>query len=274
MSVESFLASGPLAQHQVVIELTPASNRLKHPSEALEQAMDALWQEKVTAQPQIFDGAKFRLATSELAAGHLRLSWGLTSYKEYIGTCSRPDIVAQLHRDGGTLHLSRKVGVAAALVTADNKVVLLQRSSAVGAYPNMADVPGGHPEPSNIGLAFGSEYLPSDELNARCVAELFDSITAEVEEEVNVPRSALSPPLLLGVTLQGAAETPSYAFLLHCKLTAAQVAARYQDAKDQYESSHLIYLSADALNTEALKLTPSAAGCLGLLRVYLEQARM
>ncbi len=37
--------------------------------------------------------------------------------------------------------------MTAALVTSDDKVCFLKRSAVVGAYPNMLDVPGGHPEP-------------------------------------------------------------------------------------------------------------------------------
>ncbi|KDO17139.1 hypothetical protein SPRG_17457 [Saprolegnia parasitica CBS 223.65] len=233
--------------------------------------MDKLWDDKLAAQPHLFNGAKFRLASSALTPDGLTMTWGLTSYKEYISTCSRPEMVATLRRDGGDdphQHLSRKVGVAAALVTSDKHVVFLQRSNAVGAYPNMADVPGGHPEPevlAALGLHFDRDYVPSDELDARCVTELFDSITAEVEEEINVPRSALSPPLLLGVTLQGSAETPSYAFLIECTLAVADVQDRYVHAQDQYESTRLMFVPVAALSTSTMELTPSAAGCLQLL---------
>ncbi|EQC38821.1 hypothetical protein SDRG_03780 [Saprolegnia diclina VS20] len=276
-SVESFLVGGrgPLGQDRVCIALSPQGNRRKHASRELEDAMEKLWDDKLAAQPHLFNGAKFRLASSALTSTGLQMTWGLTSYKEYISTCSRPEIVATLRRDGGEnprQHLSMKVGVAAALVTSDKHVVFLQRSNAVGAYPNMADVPGGHPEPEKVGLHCESDYELSDELNARCVAELFDSITAEVEEETNVPRSALSPPLLLGVTLQGSAETPSYAFLIECALSVADVQERYVDAQDQYESTRLMFVPVAALSTNTLELTPSAAGCLQLLaELYMKQ---
>lgn len=43
--------------------------------------------------------------------------------------------------------MSDPLGVAAAVITSDNKIILQKRSSWVAENPNMYDVPGGHAEP-------------------------------------------------------------------------------------------------------------------------------
>ncbi|OQS06261.1 hypothetical protein THRCLA_01686 [Thraustotheca clavata] len=270
-SIESYLVNGePIDQDHVNIRLLPEECRCIHPSKALEDYMEQLWLEQLKKQPNIFNGSKFRLVDSELTStGTLNMTWGLTSYKEYICTCSNATIASQLVRDGGMKYLSRKVGVAAALVTKDNNFVLIQRSNAVGVYANLVDVPGGHPEPEKLRLHHDIKWAASEELNAECVSELFKSIVEEVEEEINIPRARLQSPLLLGVTLQAPGETPSYAFLIRSDVSTLEVETYYRTAKDQYESTRLLCIQLESLDSTALQLTPSATGCLQLAKTYL-----
>ncbi|KAF0754114.1 hypothetical protein AaE_005455 [Aphanomyces astaci] len=203
---------------QVNIELSSVHNRRVHPSGALEQSIHDVWAAKLANNPRLFNGTKFRLAAFTATPTRLHMEWGLTDYKTYLGLCSRCDVVSSLAtppNQDTTIYLSNKIGVAGALLTADDKVCFLKRSSVVGAYPNMLDVPGGHPEPEHIGIDWSSLPVePDDATNRRCAAEFFDSIAVEIVEEVNVPSSTLSPPLLLGVTLQGEAATPSFGNVL------------------------------------------------------------
>ncbi|ETV95295.1 hypothetical protein, variant [Aphanomyces invadans] len=262
---------------QVRVELSSAYNRKVHPSMALEQSIHDTWETKLAANPQLFNGTKFRLSEFAATPTELHMKWGLTDYKTYLGLCSRCDVVSTLgtptHPDV-SMYLSNKIGVAAALVTADDKLCFLKRSATVGAYPNLLDVPGGHPEPTHIDIDWRSlPTVPDGATNDRCVDEFFDSITTEICEEVNVPLATLSPPRLLGVTMQGKAATPSFAFLVQCSLDAAAVAGCYdQGPVDQYEATKLIFQSTqNVVNSwRSVGLTPSAAGCIELLGRYLE----
>ncbi|RQM10883.1 hypothetical protein B5M09_011909 [Aphanomyces astaci] len=141
---------------QVNIELSSVHNRRVHPSGALEQSIHDVWAAKLANNPRLFNGTKFRLAAFTATPTSLHMEWGLTDYKTYLGLCSRCDVVSSLAtppNQDTTIYLSNKIGVAGALLTADDKVCFLKRSSVVGAYPNMLDVPGGHPEPEVIHFA-------------------------------------------------------------------------------------------------------------------------
>ncbi|KAF0698679.1 Aste57867_10720 [Aphanomyces stellatus] len=268
-----------LPRSQVSVSLSSEKNRRVHPSAALEQTIEDVWATKLAQNPHLFNATKFRLASYALSPTALHMEWGLTDYKTYIGLCSRCDVVEKMKADGAasthhdhTVFLSNKIGVAAALVTNDNMVCFLKRSNNVGAYPNMMDVPGGHPEPEAIQIT--SESMPStrdgdEATNARCVDAFFDSIVAEIHEEVNVPRASLAAPRLLGVTLQGVAETPSFAFLVPCLLPSAAVRGLYaQGPQDQYETTQLVFQSLDNVTSRSVELTPSAAGCMELLQEF------
>jgi hypothetical protein len=161
--------------------------------------------------------------------------------------------------------------VGAAVCTADGWVVLIRRSQGVGEGQGLLDVPGGHPEPSRLGLDSLSpppallEGLSGEAL----VAELFESAAQEVVDEVNVPRAALSAPRLMGVVRQAnSAGCPSAAFLLQCGCGRAQVEAHYaQGPAEAFESTALAMLPLQAVKARQLPpdLTPSARGCLELL---------
>ncbi|CAK4699843.1 unnamed protein product [Aphanomyces euteiches] len=236
---------------QVAIALSSVHNRSVHPFAELERNIEDVWAGKLEKNPHLFNGTKFRLASMQVAPHALHMQWGLTDYKTYIGLCSRCEVVEKLKADGAserqdhTVYLSNKIGVAAALVTSDNKA-----------------------------LGVGWENMPSesdDALNARCVDELFDSIVNEIHEEVNVPKTALASPLLLGVTLQGEAETPSFAFLTRTTLPADEISALYkQGPLDQYETTQLVFQPLENVTSRSIELTPSAAGCIQLLQEYCE----
>ena len=45
------------------------------------------------------------------------------------------------------------LGVGALVLTEDNYFVAFQRSDVVGEFSGYVDIPGGHPEPSEVGIA-------------------------------------------------------------------------------------------------------------------------
>lgn len=153
--VSSFVPSspspnGPFLSDRVRIRLSPSFSRQPHEDAALERSVETAWLERLEQHPRLFNATKFRLSDWRVVAGSsgdddratLELDWGLTDYKTYLGTCCSPAF-----RGAENAVLSRKVGVAAVLETADARVALIKRSPTVGVYPNLFDTPGGHPEP-------------------------------------------------------------------------------------------------------------------------------
>ena len=104
----------------------------------------------------------------------------------------------------GEAHLSNALGVETLLLTADGKMVLLRRSSAVATHCGEHNGPSGHPEPAHVS---GIDDVGSAEpdkakgLEADVLAELFSSVLQEAHEETNIPLDAFEPPQLIGETL-------------------------------------------------------------------------
>lgn len=148
-------------RERVRVRLSPAFNRAPHADAALEASIDTAWSTRLRHHPQLFNASKFRLSDWQIHADArkdgsdrvLELAWGVTDYKTYLGTCCSPQSAqfrsaAAANGSDEWASLSRKVGVAAVVVTSDARVALIRRSHAVGVYPDLLDTPGGHPEPS------------------------------------------------------------------------------------------------------------------------------
>ena len=75
---------------------------------ALDDLIDETWARALDAKPNLFDGAKFRLASASSSSGTATLRIGLTGYREYVGTNRAPHW-ERLAGDGGA-HLSNALG--------------------------------------------------------------------------------------------------------------------------------------------------------------------
>ncbi|XP_035885532.1 uridine diphosphate glucose pyrophosphatase NUDT22 isoform X3 [Phyllostomus discolor] len=146
---------GGLPEQQVRAELSPAHDR--RPLPGGDQAIAAVWESRLQAQPWLFDAPKFRLHSAALEptgsqGPQLLLRLGLTSYRDFLGT-NWASSAAWLRQQGladwgdKQAYLADPLGVGAALTTADDFLVFLRRSQRVAEAPGLVDVPGGHPEP-------------------------------------------------------------------------------------------------------------------------------
>ncbi|RLN13949.1 hypothetical protein BBJ28_00024317 [Nothophytophthora sp. Chile5] len=293
-AVRSFLAPGgdapgPFAREQVRVRLSPRFDRLPHPDASVEAAVAQSWDEFQRRSPRVFNASKFRLARWRARPEALELQCGVTDYKTYLGTCCSslaPRLLGDAPQGDAFAFLSRKVGVAAVLETADAHVALIKRSRSVGMYQDLYGTPGGHPEPAHIQLSaeeLATLELPGNETRREALEtaardELFRSVVDEVHEEVNVAPELLAAPLLLGVVLQTAACTPSFAFHLKAACSAAELRALYAAGPaDKFESVRLELLpAAELLATDPtplaeLELTPSAQGSLTLWKRWRQQ---
>ncbi|XP_076861992.1 uridine diphosphate glucose pyrophosphatase NUDT22 isoform X2 [Brachyhypopomus gauderio] len=213
----------------------------------------------------------------------LRLQLGLTCYKDFLGTNWSRE-AANLQRRGEVEFgdpkalLAQPLGVGAVLVTSDGYVVLLRRSQRVAEAPGLLDIPGGHPEPKTVCKEVREEAISIDLLKGcerAVVAEIFSSVCAEVRDEVNVPLSFLSSPVLMGIALNHtSAGRPSAEFYVRCYLTMEEVKDFYSHGgPEAHESTDVVFLKrAELLQLDECaslwsELCPSAKGAVLLYKL-------
>lgn len=141
--------------------------------------------------------------------------------------------------------------------TADHKIVVLQRGSNVGEFPNTLVFPGGHSEPVEIGIKGHVDSNSDTEkraLEAKVAREMFEGITREVVEETGIPASFLSEPLFIGISRRVLNVRPTAFYFIKCALSSSQVQAYYLRAADGFESSHLLLVPQDELLHVAKKM--------------------
>uniref|UniRef100_A0A3Q3QNT2 Nudix hydrolase domain-containing protein n=1 Tax=Monopterus albus TaxID=43700 RepID=A0A3Q3QNT2_MONAL len=248
-----------LLESQVQVELSE-----RHTDPPLERQIEETWTERVSKEPWLFNGAKFRLHSFCLDQGSrlhcrplLTLRLGLTCYKDYLGTnwsCR----VEELRQRGEAEFsdplalLSQPLGVGAILCTDDGQVVLIRRSQRVAEAGGLLDIPGGHPEPKQRPEAV--------------VSELFSSVCTEIRDEVNIPLSSLREPILLGVALNHtSAGRPSAEFYVSCSLTSDEVRKLYwKGGAEASESTDIVFLIRQLNRSSPLwsELCPSAKGAV------------
>ncbi|KAJ7307373.1 hypothetical protein JRQ81_009387 [Phrynocephalus forsythii] len=180
-----------IPETQVRAEVSPAYDRRSLPGDQLE--IERAWQARCRQNPWLFDGSKFRLSSVTTEGGITTFCLGLTCYKDFERGC----------RDFGDrrAYLAHPLGVGAMLHLADNRFLFLRRSQCVAEAPGKIDIPGGHPEPQVVKdqTASGGPLCHQDLLGELVVQELFSAVLREIQDEVNLPASSLSRPVLLGV---------------------------------------------------------------------------
>uniref|UniRef100_A0A3Q2YGG9 Nudix (nucleoside diphosphate linked moiety X)-type motif 22 n=1 Tax=Hippocampus comes TaxID=109280 RepID=A0A3Q2YGG9_HIPCM len=249
-----------LRQSHVRVELSERYNR--QTDAALQRHIEEVWTARVSKEPWLFDGAKFRLH-STASAPLLTLRLGLTSYKDYLGT-NWSSRAVELHKRGeaefgsSQALLAQPLGVGAVVCTGDGQVVFIRRSQEVAEAGGKLDLPGGHPEPKN------SEAV---------VAELFSSICAEIRDEVNIPLSSLGEPLLMGMILNHtSAGRPSAEFYISCSLSSDKIRELYwKGGAEANESTDIVFLSRETLRLDGSsplwqEMCPSAKGAVLLFQ--------
>lgn len=121
----------------------------------IQKILDERWNKLLNdKKPEhvLYNESKFRLHSVDMKTNdsdnseELILNLGLTDYKSFICTQQQnlSDEVRQYITED---HLSHPLGVGSVLITSDNYVVLIKRSSACIDSPHKYDIPGGHAEP-------------------------------------------------------------------------------------------------------------------------------
>ena len=129
--------------------------------------------------PKLFNGSKFRFHSvtksvkkfGDKEDGVATVNLGLTSYGDFLGTNYNSAISKRLLADGVAKHgnpqsyMADPLGVGALVLTEDNYFVAFQRSDVVGEFSGFVDIPGGHPEPSEVGIAIDFFNAPVTRFN-------------------------------------------------------------------------------------------------------------
>ena len=236
---------------------------------ALDDLIDETWARALDAKPNLFDGAKFRLASASSSSGTATLRIGLTGYREYVGTNRAPHW-ERLAGDGGA-HLSNALGCETALETADGMLALFRRSAAVATHGGLYNGPSGHAEPGRVKGFEGVRDVP---LDAAAVSRelLEDAILMETVEEVGVPLASLSKPKLIGV-MRDSRLKPDLLFLVKTTLVSEAVRARHATAVEAWESDDLRFVPVDAPDGAFPALTPVTRAALACLRELRARAK-
>jgi len=251
--------SSTITEANLRVDFGRQYNRKPHRND--EKSLGQAWLAATEKNPRIFDGSKFRLHRIVLDAdGRVMLELGLTGYREYLGTNRLPtDALRQLEADGQAehanprAHLSDALGCETILLTADDQVVLLRRSSSVATHGGLHNGPSGHPEPGRAGVTSGAQGAVAATAVLR---ELYDSVLQETHEETAVPRQKLSEPQLIGCMADSVGK-PDLLFLTSTTLDADGVRACYsQGPEEGWESDRLVFWPASALSECTLALTP------------------
>lgn len=241
------LALGPFTRERVVCTLTPdRMTRNPETDRLIAEAWDHRVREAAERGLMFFAGPMCRFRGWQIKSDTLHLEYGLTDYRELVGTnISHPEI-GQRFGDG---YLSNGSGVCSVIETSDGYLIAQRRSARVFEYPGMIDVCGGALEP--IDMPDGP------------VADPFAIIVWELEEELGVSSDNVRDTVCLGVARDGLSLKPEV--LMRTRLT---IPAREIPALNGIEHSELMVLRPDLeslnvwLTTHWDRITPASLACL------------
>jgi 8-oxo-dGTP pyrophosphatase MutT (NUDIX family) len=187
-----------------------------------------------------------RLSGWSVENGELRVTYGLTDYRELVGTnISHPEIGARF----GDEYLSNGSGVCSTIETRDGRLVLHRRNERVFEYPGKLDTCGGALEPIE------SPDGP--------VADPFAMATREIEEELGIPAAMIAEMTCLGIARDGLTLKPEMLMRTRISLDSAEIPALPGD-----EHAQLMTVPGDpaSLNTWLAEhwseMAPASLACL------------
>ncbi|CAF2351086.1 unnamed protein product [Rotaria sp. Silwood2] len=243
----------------------------------IQNKLNERWNKLLNSDNQgriLYNESKFRLHSIEMKTNNNDdtiqpiLNLGLTDYKSFICTQqqSLPDNIRQHIQED---HLSHPLGVGCLLITADDYIVLIKRSSACMDLPHTYDIPGGHAEPKNL-TTYSKENI---------IEEIISSTIAECVDETNVDRNSLLIDsfffVIAVVRNQPQYGRPAIEFCLRTSMTSNELQQRYdlQTHIEANETSELKFWPlnkiADLLNPSQTLLTITPA-CHVALTTYLQ----
>ncbi len=120
-----------------------------------EVKIDALWQERLEVNSNIYNGSKFRFNSLTEEKNCIKMEFGLTCYKDFQCTNMQPKEKVEMLKEYGLQNygdvyacLANPMFSTVMVESSDNYAVLFRRSNMVGEAAGMVDFPGGHMEPN------------------------------------------------------------------------------------------------------------------------------
>ncbi|CAF1478087.1 unnamed protein product [Rotaria sp. Silwood1] len=188
----------------------------------------------------LLDESKFRLHSIDTKINNennsiqLVLNLGLTDYKLFICT-QQQDIPQEIRQYITEDHLAHPLGVTYILITSDNYLVSIKRSSTCADLPNTYELPGDHAEPKNL-----KTYT-----NENIVKEIISSTIDECINETNVDRNSplIDSDFYIVVLMRSQKHygRPAFEFCLRTIMTLSELEQRYnlQTQNEAYETNEL-----------------------------------
>lgn len=235
----------------------------------LRDLIEEVWQERQARMAKraglIFSGSLCRLIRHELSEDGLRLFLGRTYFKEFLGTNLTHPII---HRLLGEEYMSNGLGVRAVICTADEKIIIGQRSEKVVEAAGYYHLCGGYIEPSR--------HAREGDPDPYLAMELY------MEEELGVPQNTLRELVCLGLTVNSETLKPELMFEADTDFTFRQVLVNMAKAARDSAHSELFGIMATKASLRGFlaanrrKIAPTAQACLwvyGIERGYWPEVR-
>lgn len=209
--------------------------------DAVERMIEQTWAGAVgKAQAKLFDGPMCRLESWRASPDSLELVLSLDSYKAFFGTNLNHATLADTY---GREALANPVGLSAALITADNFLMLGRRNEAVAYYPLRTHPFAGSLEPADAG-------------------DLFAAMRRELVEELAFTADDISGMRCLGLIEDQSLRQPEAVLCVQSHRRRSEIESRLDAA--EHHASRAICLDAHAFEVAIHdpSLTPVAIGTL------------
>jgi len=157
----------------------------------------------------LYDGAVCRLLRFEASPDLLRVVFGPTSYRAFLGTNRNlAALRALVPEDELADHLASPVAVGAAILCADGALIVGRRSAMTATHSGFWHVPAGHPEARHV---------------ADGRVDLFAAMRDELREEVGIGPARLRSLRCLGVAMQAPLRKPEICFAAELDTPSAEI---------------------------------------------------
>lgn len=176
-------------------------------SHELAKGIEDYWQQEILPGPKgryVFNGELCGLDNWQKGNSILSLELGRTDYK----TMLYSNFVNRNSESHGSFICSA-LGISVVIISADNRLVLMQRSQQVGECAGMIDVIGGHVEPGTHDV----DGIPNP----------FVGIQDEIEEEVGLTAIPQEKLICIGLLETLATRKPELIFQLNSDLPAEEI---------------------------------------------------
>jgi 8-oxo-dGTP pyrophosphatase MutT (NUDIX family) len=221
------------------------------PAHELRDSIKSHWEKIKT--PYIFNGQLARLDSFVKKGKALTLSLCPGDYATLQYSNSYTD---QIFKKWGEESLSRVLGISAVLVTVDEKIALMKRSSNVGEFPNCFDVFGGHVD---VPVDFSKPNI-------------FSSMEQELKEEVGLDNKDYRLELLALIEAN-VNRKPELVFGAKSVLPFDLIKEKALKAQDKNEWDKVFVLDMTELELfmkkHVMQISPSAFGCIDVYRTML-----